>query len=81
MINLCKNLCVSYYVNNENKYNIDLLLSFLNSLNNTLKNAEFSSNIRIALEIELLSFIKLYLTIIILNFSILYHKFLTFLPI
>lgn len=58
MINLCKNLCVSYYVNNENKYNIDLLLSFLNSLNNTLKNAEFSSNIRIALEIELLSFIN-----------------------
>ena len=58
MINLCKDLCISYYIENEKKYNIDLLLSFLKSLNNTLKNTEFSSNIRITLEVELLSFIN-----------------------
>ena len=58
MINLCKDLCISYYIENEKKYDIDLLLSFLKSLNNTLKNTEFSSNIRITLEVELLSFIN-----------------------
>ena len=58
MISLCKDLCISYYIENEKKYDINLLLSFLKSLNNTLKNTEFSSNIRITLEVELLSFIN-----------------------
>lgn len=56
MIDLCKNYCISYYIKQDNVYNIELLLSLLETLNDTLKNIEFSSNIKTSLIINLLSF-------------------------
>lgn len=58
MLQLCKNKCISYYIENDNTYDIEFLLSFSNILNDLLKNIKFVSDVKTILEINILSFIN-----------------------
>lgn len=58
LLQLCKTKIISYYIDNENIYDIEFLLNFSKVLNELLKN-NYSSNIRMLLEINLLSFLNL----------------------
>lgn len=56
MLQLCKNYSISYYVDNDNSYDIDFLLEFSRMLNDLLKNIKFTSDVKTILEINVLSF-------------------------
>lgn len=58
IIDLCKNISISFYINDEEIYDIEMLLLLLKKLNSLLNNLEFSSNIKTTLTIELLSFVN-----------------------
>lgn len=58
LLQLCKTKIISYYINNENDYDIEFLLSLSKLLNELLKNS-YTSNIRMLLEINILSFLNL----------------------
>jgi len=58
MLQLCKNMCISYYIDNKNNYDIEFLISFSNLLNDMLKDIKFISDIKTVLEIKFLSFIN-----------------------
>ena len=57
LLQMCKDKCVDYYVNNTSE-NIEFLLSLSNMLNNIMKDIKTSPNVKTILEISLLSFIN-----------------------
>lgn len=58
MLQLCKNKCISYYIENDCSYDSEFLLSFSNTLNDLLKTVKSVSNIKTILEINILSFMN-----------------------
>lgn len=58
MLTLCKNLSISYYLDNDNSYDINFLLDFSNMMNDILKNIIFTCDIKTILEISILSFMN-----------------------
>lgn len=58
MLELCKNKSISYYIENDNSYHIDFLISFSNLLNDLLKSIKAFSDIKTVLEINILSFMN-----------------------
>lgn len=60
IIELCKEQCISHYVNNKCDYDIQFLLEFSSMISNLLKNINFSSNTKTILEINILSFVNSY---------------------
>lgn len=58
LLQLCKNKCVSYYIDNDNSYDIDFLISLSNILNDMLKNIKLISDVKTVLEINFLSFMN-----------------------
>lgn len=57
LLKMCKDKCVSYYVNNTND-DIEFLLALSNLLNNILKDIKTSPNVKTILEINVLSFLS-----------------------
>jgi len=57
LLQICKDRCVDYYVNNTSD-DIEFLLAFSNLLNGILKDIKFSPNVKTILEINILSFIN-----------------------
>lgn len=58
LLEICKNRCISYYVDNTDD-DIEFLLSFSNLLNNILKDIKTSPNVKTILEINILSFMNI----------------------
>ena len=58
MLQLCKNKSIQFYIENDNSYNIEFLLSFSNIFNDLLKNIKSTSDIKTILEINMLSFMN-----------------------
>ncbi len=58
MLQLCKNKSIQFYIENEDSYNIEFLLSFSNVFNDLLKNIKSASDIKTILEINMLSFMN-----------------------
>ena len=58
MLELCKNKSISYYIENDNSYHIDFLISFSNLLNDLLKTIKILSDVKTVLEINILSFMN-----------------------
>ena len=57
LLNMCKNKCISYYVDNEN-LNIDFILKLLESLSDIYKNIKTSTEVKTIFEINILGFIS-----------------------
>ena len=57
LLNMCKNKCISYYVDNEN-LNIDFILKLLESLSDIYKDIKTSTEVKTIFEINILSFIN-----------------------
>lgn len=60
MLELCKNKSIAYYIENDNSYDIQFLISFSNILNDMLKNIKFLSDVKTVFEINILSFMYNY---------------------
>ena len=60
LIHLCKNQSISYYIDGKCEFDIDFLISLLDSLNLLSKNIMFSSNVKTFFEINILSFLNQY---------------------
>ncbi len=58
LISLCKDQCISYYIENKNSFDIHFLLSFSDLLNDLSKYVSVSSNIKTIFEIKILSFMN-----------------------
>ncbi len=58
MLQLCKNKSIQFYIENDDSYNIEFLLSFSNIFNDLLKNIKSTSDIKTILEINMLSFMN-----------------------
>lgn len=58
LIHLCKNQSISYYIDGKCDFDINFLISLLDSLNILSKNITFSSNVKTFLEINILSFLN-----------------------
>ena len=57
LLNICKNKCINYYLNNE-KLNIDFILKLLDALSNTYKLIKATTEVKTIFEIQMLSFIN-----------------------
>lgn len=57
MLQLCKNYSISYYIDNDNSYDINFLLEFSKVLNDLLKSIKLITDVKIIIEINILSFI------------------------
>ncbi len=60
LLELCKKMCITYYIENKSDYDVDFLLAFSSNISNLLKNINFSSNIKTIFEITILSFVNNY---------------------
>ena len=60
LLNECKNYCISYYVDNNKKYEINKLIDLSNLLNDVLRQVKTVHDVKTIIEINLLSFIDKY---------------------
>lgn len=60
LLELCKNKSIAYYIENDNSYDINFLISFSNILNDMLKNIKLLSDVKTVFEINILSFMNNY---------------------